>query len=169
MLGNANPDFALGWNNSISYRNFTLNFLVDAKFGGEVMSLTEAAVDGFGTSDRNGEIRIFDEATNAETTIPSREYHQMIGGRNGLTSEYIYDATNIRMAELSLGYNFTLKENSFFNSITASVIGRNLFFFYKDAPYDPNVSLSTANGLQGIDIFGSPSTRSIGLNVGLSF
>ncbi|TPN81184.1 TonB-dependent receptor plug domain-containing protein [Aquimarina algicola] len=169
LLGNANPDFALGWNNSISYQNFTLNFLVDAKFGGEVMSLTEAAVDGFGTSDRNGEILIFDEATNAETTIPSQEYHQMIGGRNGLTSEYVYDATNIRMAELSLGYNFKLQENSFFTSITTSVIGRNLFFFYKDAPYDPNVSLSTANGLQGIDIFGSPSTRSIGVNVGFSF
>ncbi|GAA4276165.1 TonB-dependent receptor plug domain-containing protein [Aquimarina mytili] len=169
LLGNANPDFALGWNNSITYKNFTLNFLIDAKFGGEVMSLTEAAVDGFGTLNRTGEVRIFDEATNAETTIPAREYYQMIGGRNGLTSEYIYDATNIRLAELSFGYNFKLQDNSFFTSITASIIGRNLFFFYKDAPYDPNISLSTANGLQGIDIFGSPSTQSIGLNVGLSF
>lgn len=169
LLGNANPDFSLGWNNSFTYKNITLSFLVDAKFGGEVMSLTEAIVDGFGTSDRTGNIRIFDENTGSETTIPATEYYQAIGGRNGLTSEYVYDATNVRLAELSLGYKFNLGENSFFSAINTSLVGRNLFFFYKDAPYDPNISLSTGNGLQGVDVFGSPSTRSIGLNVGLSF
>ncbi len=169
LLGNANPDFSLGWNNSFTYKNVTVSFLVDARFGGEVMSLTEAIVDGFGTSNRTGDVRIFDEATGSETTMPASEYYQAIGGRNGFTSEYTYDATNIRLAEFSLGYNFELGENSFFNKINASVIGRNLFFFQKDAPFDPNISLSTGNGLQGVDVFGNPSTRSIGLNVGLSF
>ncbi|WP_103070081.1 carboxypeptidase-like regulatory domain-containing protein [Aquimarina sediminis] len=169
LLGNANPDFSLGFSNSFTYKNITLNFLVDGKFGGEVMSLTEAIVDGFGTSNRTGTVRIFDEVSGSETTMPANEYYQAIGGRNGLTSEYVYDATNIRLAELSLGYKFNLGEDSFFNSVNASLVGRNLFFFYKDAPYDPNISLSTGNGLQGVDVFGSPSTRSIGLNVGLSF
>ncbi|WP_062060994.1 carboxypeptidase-like regulatory domain-containing protein [Aquimarina longa] len=168
-LGNSNPDFSLGFSNSFTYKNVTLNFLVDGKFGGEVMSLTQAEADLNGTSNRTGTVRIFDEATNSETTIPAKDYYQIIGGRNGRTSEYIYDATNVRLAELSLGYKFNLGEDSFFNSINASLVGRNLFFFYKDAPYDPNISLSTGNGLQGVDIFGSPSTRSIGLNVGLSF
>ncbi len=168
-LGNANPDFTLGWNNSFSYKNWTLNFLVDGKFGGEVMSITEAEADLNRTSNRTGTVSVFDEAANAVTTMPAAEYYSSIGGRNGFTSEYIYDATNIRLAELSLGYSFDLPEDSFFSSINTSIIGRNLFFFYKDAPYDPNVSLSTGNGLQGVDIFGSPSSRSIGLNVGLSF
>ncbi len=169
LLGNANPDFMLGWNNTISYKNFTLNFLVDGRFGGEVMSLTEAIADGEGTINRPGEVLIFDAATNSEVSISAQDFYRSVGGRSGFTSEYIYDATNIRLAELSLGYTFRLKDDSFFNSINASIIGRNLFFFYKDAPYDPNISLSTGNGLQGVDIFGSPSTRSIGINVGLSF
>ncbi|WP_106792210.1 carboxypeptidase-like regulatory domain-containing protein [Aquimarina sp. Aq78] len=169
LLGNANPDFSLGWNNSFTYKNITLSFLVDGKFGGEVMSLTEAIVDGFGTLDRTGSVRIFDEVSGSETSIPASEYYQAIGGRDKFSGEYVYDATNIRLAELSIGYNFNLGENSFFNSINTSLVGRNLFFFYKDAPYDPNISLSTGNGLQGVDVFGSPSTRSIGLNVGLSF
>ncbi len=169
LLGNANPDFTLGWNNTISYKNFTLNFLIDGKFGGEVMSLTEAIADGESTINRPGEVLIFDESSNSEVSIPAGDFYQSIGGRSGFTSEYVYDATNIRLAELSLGYNFKLNDNNFFNAISASVIGRNLFFLYKDAPYDPNVSLSTGNGLQGVDIFGSPSSRSIGINVGLSF
>ncbi|WP_108870086.1 carboxypeptidase-like regulatory domain-containing protein [Aquimarina aquimarini] len=168
-LGNANPDFSLGWNNSFTYKNITLNFLIDGKFGGEVMSITQAQADLEGTSDRTGDIRVFNGSTNTETTIPASEYYQLIGGRNGFTSEYVYEATNVRLAELSIGYKFKLSENSFFKSINTSLVGRNLFFFYKDAPYDPNVSLSTGNGLQGVDIYGAPSTRSIGLNVGLSF
>ena len=47
--------------------------------------------------------------------------------------------------------------------------GNNLFFFYKDAPHDPNVSLSTGNALQGVDVLGLPSTRSLGLNINLTF
>ncbi|PKV50301.1 TonB-linked SusC/RagA family outer membrane protein [Aquimarina sp. MAR_2010_214] len=169
FLGNANPDFTLGWSNSFSYKNITLGFLIDGKFGGEVMSMTEAVVDQLGNTNRTGNVTIFDQGTNSSVQIPASEYYAQIGGRNGFTSEYVYDATNIRLAEVSLGYTFNLKESSFFNAVRASLIGRNLFFISKDAPYDPNVTLSTGNGLQGVDVFGAPSTRSIGLNIGLSF
>ena len=169
FLGNANPDFTVGWSNTLTYKNVTVDFLIDGKFGGEVMSLTEAIVDQLGNTNRTGDITIFDEGTNSQTTIPAKDYYAQIGGRNGFTSEYVYDATNIRLAELSLGYKFNLDEKSFFNTVRVSLIGRNLFFFTKDSPHDPNVSLSTGNGLQGIDVFGAPSTRSFGFNLGLSF
>jgi hypothetical protein len=81
----------------------------------------------------------------------------------------VYDATNVRLAEFALGYNFNLSETFFFNQIKASLVGNNLFFFYKDAPHDPNQSLSTGNALQGVDVLGLPSTRSIGFNINLSF
>ncbi|TYP75834.1 TonB-dependent receptor domain-containing protein [Aquimarina intermedia] len=168
-LGNANPDFNLGWSNTIRYKNITLDFLIDGRFGGEVMSLTQAQADLNGTTKRTGTINIFDEDLNQVVSIEAKDYYRSIGGRNGFSSEYMYDATNIRLAELSLGYKFKLKDTSFFRSINASFIARNLFFFHKDAPYDPNVSLSTADGLQGVDIYGSPATRSFGLNLGLTF
>ncbi|MDY8135137.1 carboxypeptidase-like regulatory domain-containing protein [Aquimarina sp. 2201CG5-10] len=172
FVGNANPDWTLGWSNTFSYKNWNATFLIDGKFGGEVMSLTEAIVEGGSSNTERtsgtGTIEVVN-STGTARSIPEADYYRAIGGRNGFTGEYVYSATNIRLAEMAIGYDFKLGESSFFNSARASLIGRNLFFFYKDAPYDPNISLSTANGLQGIDAFGAPSTRSYGLNIQLTF
>ena len=75
-------------------------------------------------------------------------YYSTTGGTsynsNILTSQYVYDATNVRLRELSFGYTF---RNLFGagKNLTASIIGRNLFFFYKDAPMDPDVAAGTGN------------------------
>ena len=171
-VGNANPDFTLGLNNSFEYKNFTVDFLVDGKFGGETMSMTEAIVEGFSNNSAretaNGNITVVDLG-GTTSTLTAQEYYGAVGGRNGFTGEFIYSATNIRLAELAIGYNFNMHENSFFNKIKASIVGNNLFFFYKDAPHDPNVSLSTGNELQGVDVLGLPSSRSLGFNINLSF
>ena len=171
-VGNANPDFTLGWSNSFKYKNFSLNLMVDGKFGGETVSMTEAIVEGFSNNSAretaNGNVSVVDLAGNA-STLTAQEYYGKVGGRNGFTGEYVYSATNVRLAELALGYTFNLNDNSFFKNIKASLVGNNLFFFYKDAPHDPNVSLSTGNALQGVDVLGLPSTRSLGLNINLTF
>ena len=57
----------------------------------------------------------------------------------GILGEYVYDATNVRLGEVSIGYNFP-KINEFFESVRLSLIANNLFFIYKDAPFDPNVT-----------------------------
>jgi outer membrane receptor protein involved in Fe transport len=171
-VGNANPDFTLGWSNSFKYKNLSLNFLIDGKFGGETVSMTEAIVEGFSNNSAretaNGTVNVVDLAGNA-STLSAQEYYGKVGGRNGFTGEYVYSATNVRLAELALGYTFNLNNDSFFKNIKASLVGNNLFFFYKDAPHDPNVSLSTGNALQGVDVLGLPSTRSLGLNINLTF
>ena len=171
-VGNANPKFTLGWNNSFEFKNLTIDFLIDGKFGGETVSMTEAIVEGFSNNSAretaNGTVKVVDLA-GAESTLTAQEYYGKAGGRNGFTGEYVYSATNVRLAELAVGYNFNMSEDSFFKRVKASLVGNNLFFFYKDAPHDPNVSLSTGNALQGVDVLGLPSTRSIGLNLNLSF
>ncbi len=171
-VGNANPDFMLGWNNSFEFKNFTIDFLIDGKFGGETMSMTQAIVEGFSNNsareDANENVDVVNLA-GAASTLTAQEYYGKAGGRNGFTGEYMYSATNVRLAELAVGYNFNLSADSFFKRVKASLVGSNLFFFYKDAPHDPNVSLSTGNALQGVDVLGLPSTRSIGLNLNLTF
>lgn len=171
-VGNANPDFTLGWNNSFDYKNWTLDFLIDGKFGGETVSMTEAIVEGFSNNSAretaNGTVNVVDLNGNP-STLTAQEYYGAAGGRNGFTGEYVYSATNVRLAEMAIGYNFKLSDNSFFKRIKASLVGSNLFFFYKDAPHDPNVSLSTGNALQGVDVLGLPSSRSMGLNINLTF
>ena len=81
----------------------------------------------------------------------------------------VYDATNFRLAELSLGYTFRNLFGGVIRNLSLSVIGRNLFFIYKNAPIDPDIALSTKNGLGAFDIFNMPATRSIGVNLKIDF
>ena len=169
-VGDANPDFMLGWSNAFDYKNFSLNLHIDGRFGGEVLSVTEAMLDGWGVSARTGAARDaggvnIDGLSNFDT----EEYYTTIGDRAGALGEYVYDATNISLKELSLGYHFDVSNSTILKGASLSLIGRNLLFLYKKAPYDPNISLSTGNGLQGIDVFGLPATRSLGFNVNLTF
>ncbi|WP_348822226.1 SusC/RagA family TonB-linked outer membrane protein [Flavobacterium aestuarii] len=182
-VGNANPDYMLGLSNSFKYGNFFLNFTIDGRFGGDVMSLTEAVNDKFGVSKTTGDARdaggVAIDAVYAPGTTKAGQafagkynaesYYSQVGGREGATGEYVYDATNVSLRELSLGYTFDLKNSKIFKTANLSLVGRNLFFFYKDAPFDPNISLSTGNGLQGIDVYAAPSTRSVGLNLNVTF
>lgn len=175
-VAHAQPDFTLGWNNNFTFGNFNFNFLIDGKFGGDVMSVTEAVNDYYGVSQatanaRNtngGMINVVDESGNA-SQITAQEYYNAIGGRAGMLGEYVYDATNVSLRELSVGYKLVLGQSKFIDNINFSIIANNLFFFYKDAPFDPNIAASTGLGLQGVDIYNQPSTRSIGLNININF
>jgi TonB-linked SusC/RagA family outer membrane protein len=180
-VGNANPDYMIGLSNSFKYGNYFLNFTIDGRFGGNVMSLTEAINDEFGVSKASGDARdaggvavnavytAGPKVGQAVSTYDAESYYTQTGGRAGTTGEYVYDATNVSLRELALGYTFNLKNNKIFKTANLSLVGRNLFFFYKDAPFDPNISLSTGNGLQGIDVYAAPSTKSIGLNLNVTF
>lgn len=177
-VGNSNPDFMLGWSNSFKLGSFFANVLIDGRFGGDVMSLTEAQNDSFGVSKATGNARnaggvaingVRESDGTAVTTMDAKSYYTQVGGRAGITGEYVYDATNVSVREVSIGYNFNPKALPFIQSASVSLIARNLFFIYKDAPFDPNIALSTGQGLQGVDIYGLPSTRSIGLNLNVTF
>jgi hypothetical protein len=142
------------------------------------MSLTEATNDEFGVSKATGDARnaggvainaVYPDGTAYAGKYPADSYYKQVGGRAGATGEYVYDATNVSVREISIGYNFDAKKIGFIQSASLSLIARNLFFIYKDAPFDPNISLSTGEGLQGVDVYGMPSTKSIGLNLNVTF
>lgn len=172
-VGNSNPDCMLGWGNTLTYKNFSLYFLIDGRLGGDVLSQTQAVLDQSGTSKVSGDAR-----TDGYVDLEGRHiynvraFYEQTGGRSGTTEYYMYDATTIRLRELSLGYRLPerlLPKSAFLKEAQLSLVARNLFFIYKQAPFDPDAVLSTHNGNQGIDIFGIPTTRSIGFNIKLSF
>ena len=171
-VGDMNAKVNMGWANTFHYKDFTLSFLIDAKFGGKVMSMTEATLDGWGVSERSGAARDVGQVVFEGVTFDPQKFYSTVGATN-FNSQYanelyVYDATNIRLRELSFGYTF---RNLFGlgKNLSASLITRNLFFFYKDAPMDPDVSVGTGNGWQGSDMFALPSSRSFGLNLKLNF
>lgn len=176
-IGNANPKFQLGWNNSFSYKDFSLSFLVDGKFGGQVLSLTEALMDEAGASEATGNARnqggvkidgVDTRGNTVSASINPQSYYSIVGGRSGVSGEYIYSATVVRLREAALGYTFPLTSKTF-KSMKFSVTGRNLVYFYKKAPFDPELTMSTGNGLSGIDVFNQPATRTLGFNLNLTF
>ena len=183
-IGNMNSPYQLGWSNTINWRNLQLSFLINGRIGGKVISITEAFLDEMGLSERTADARDYAASHDLYTAdglpamhlpdgsgniIGVKNYYQVMGARGSQYSPlYVYDATNFRLRELSLAYTFkdVFGENK---DINLSFIARNLFFIYKDAPVDPDVSLSTGNGLGGFELFNTPSTRSFGFNVKLNF
>ena len=170
-IANANPDFTLGWNAQLTYKDFGLSFLIDGRFGGEVISMTQADLDQWGVSQNSADARDagYVEVDGHKFT-DVQGFYNIVGGRDGISEYYVYSATNIRLRELALSYNLPKSVlGSVIKGASISLIGRNLFFIYKDAPYDPDAVMSTGNDLQGVDVFGMPTTRSIGFNIKLSF
>ncbi len=174
IAGNVNPKLILGWNNNFNYRNFFASALVNGKFGGVAFSKTEAFLDSYGVSERTAEARdagtvpinaVTPEGV-AITSIDPYTYYSSVGDRNKIMEPYVFSRTNVRLGQFVLGYTFKSKSaNPVFKNASVSFVGRNLFFLYKKAPFDPEQAMSTNNALQSADVFGLPSTRSYGFNL----
>jgi len=169
-VGNSNPDFVLGWTNTFKVSNFDLAFTIDGRFGGKVVDMTGAYLDSYGTSVASAQARDKGGVVVDGTTITAQNYYQTIGGRQGALAEYAYSATNIRLREASFGYTIPGSVfNNKISSIRLALTGRNLFYFYLKAPFDPETVLATDNTLAGLQLFGQPSVRTIGFNLSARF
>ncbi|SNY95461.1 SusC/RagA family TonB-linked outer membrane protein [Flagellimonas pacifica] len=180
-FGNYQPDYSGGITNTFTYKNFTLNTLVDFRVGGEVFSFTDSALDASGVSKRSLEFRdggilvegVVDNGDGTfspnTTTISAQDYW---GAVSNIGSEYVFDQTNFRLRELSISYQFPNKllKDTFVQNASLSFIGRNLFFIYKKADnFDPESSYSTSNFGQGVLFYALPTSRSLGLSLNVNF
>ena len=169
--GNANPRYNIGFRNSVSYKNFTLGFLVNARLGGVCVSITQAIMDRFGVSETSAQARDEGGVLVNGTRLPAKDYYEVVGGGvAGVGANYVYSATNVRLAEASLSYDIPAKVfRNKIQGITLAATGRNLFMFYNKAPFDPEAAASTGTYYQGIDYFMQPSLRSIGFSAKIKF
>ena len=167
-LGKVAPKFNMGWNNTLSYKGLGLSFLINGRFGGVVTSSTEAIMDRFGVSKRSADARDLGGALfPGQGRVDAKAYYQMIGTGNYQTSGYyLYSATNIRLQELTLSYTMPNKWfGNILKDVTLSFIANNPLMIYCEAPFDPELTPSTATFGQGNDYFMQPSVRSFGFGV----
>jgi len=183
LLGNYQPDWSGGLMNSLSWRGITLGALIDFRIGGEVFSGSDAGLDASGTSVRTLDYRdgiTVDGMVN--TGSPEEPIYQpntlqitgqdYWGAISGIASNYVYSQTNIRLRELTLVYSLpkSVLGDSFIQGLSFGLVGRNLFFIYKDIEnFDPESSYSTSNYAQGMLWANLPTTRSFGFNLNISF
>jgi len=188
-VGNFNPNYTIGLSNTFTYKGWSLGVLVDGKFGGVIVSGTESQLAYNGMSAYTTKFREstfvlpgvdVNGATNAKAINAQRFWQNVTQGNYAKAEFFTYDATNVRIRELTLGYDFK-RLPSFLKAAKLSFVARNLLFLYRgksvlDIPgfgkrklgIDPEASFGNSN-YQGAEYYNLPTTRSMGLNLKLSF
>ena len=106
------------------------------------------------------------------TAISAEDFWGSLGGENAANGEaFVHDASNIRLREVNVGYRLpaTLLSKTPFARASLSLVGRNLFFFQNNAPFDPEVIVGLDDDADGFESFSLPTSRSIGFNLKLGF
>ncbi|RKX84563.1 MAG: hypothetical protein DRP58_07055 [Spirochaetes bacterium] len=200
-LGDINPDLTGGLSNNLKYKNLNLKFLVDFQLGGEFYSSSRLYHDLFGTSNKSLKGRDEWYATHEGPiysdpiagVVPKGYVEDGVNVNTGeandiavqpmyrsvniiyfqkIVSDYIVDATNVRLRELSLGYTLPQKwmDKSFFTKVNIAFIARNLFFFYNaSGDYDPESGFNSGSIGNAFELNPMPSARSYGFNLSLNF
>jgi TonB-linked SusC/RagA family outer membrane protein len=195
-IGNPNPDFIWGVTNTLRVGNFTLGVLFDWKQGGSMYSFTAYELISRGvTKDIEsreairvgpgvlGDVNTLKPLRDARgNTIPnnigiaSSDYYFTGGfGPGGAAEVNVFDATVVRLREITLGYTVPTKmlSGTPFGSASLSLSGRNLWYYAPNFPkhlnFDPETSSTGSGNSQGFDFIGIPSTRRYGLNLKVSF
>lgn len=170
-VGQLAPKANLGWSNTFSYKGVSLGVVLTARIGGLVYSATQGILDFYGASEASAEMRDNGGIPVNFGLLDAQSYYQTIStGSGGHGAYYLYDATNIRLQELTLNYTFPRKWFNNKMGLTVGFVARNLAMIYCKAPFDPELSASTSsNYYQGVDYFMLPSTRNLGFNVKFQF
>lgn len=167
-VGSVLPKYTLSMNNDFRYKGFRAGFQLHARVGGKVLSATQAYLDGYGVSKVSAQARDNGGVPVNQGKVDAETWYTTIG-TGKVYSHYIYNATNIRLQEASIGYTLPKRWFRDVCSIDISLVGRNLWLIYCKAPFDPESASSTDTYYQGIDFFMQPSLRSYGFSVKLNF
>ncbi|WP_299797028.1 SusC/RagA family TonB-linked outer membrane protein [uncultured Maribacter sp.] len=182
VIGNPNPDYVMNVINSFSYKNWNLGFQISHIKGGDVVSNTIGTLLGRGliteTLDREntyilpGVSQSTGEVNNKQINNSTYYFNNILFGPTELK---VYDASVLRLQELSLGYTFPAKalERTPFGSLTITAQGFNLWFDAYNTPeganFDPNIQGAGVGNSQGFDFINGPSSRRYGVSLKATF
>jgi len=191
IIGNIQPDWTGGIQNTLQYKNLSLAFLIDVQKGGDIFSLDtwygfatglydqSVGDNDLGNPKRNtianggGVVLPGVTADGAPNTVRARTdyYANPYGYARDANKGHVYDASFVKLREASLTYDFGEKTIGALpiNSASISLVGRNLWIIDKNLPYsDPEAGLSSGN-VQGYQSGAYPSIREIGASVKINF
>jgi TonB-linked SusC/RagA family outer membrane protein len=193
VIGNFQADWTGGITNSIRYKNFNLSFLIDMKQGGDIFSLDmfyglatgiypETAANNengvpirssVGADGKGGYLYtgVLADGVTQNTRRISGVNFGVFGYRRLPASEFVYDASFVKLREVSLAYTIPsslVQKTNIFKGATFSIIGRNLWIIHKNLPYaDPEEGFSAGN-IQGYSGGAYPTARTFGFNLKLN-
>ena len=177
-IGNIQPKLTMSVSPTFTYKGVTLSAMFDMKFGGDIFSYSEMMATGNGLAKRtenrgenNNYMMVFpgvteDGAVNTHE-IPASSYYGAL-----LPEDFLYDASFIKLKELSIGYSFPSKllKKTPLTSLNVSFVARNLCYLLKHTPgTSPEGGYDTTMFSQAIDYAALPYSRTFGLSVSLGF
>ena len=160
--GEATSPWSAGITNTFKYKNFTLSFLIDGKFGGKVFSNTNfvAYVQGLAKETLPGR----DKTYGTNGSAPSDYYGNWANADQGM---FVYNASFIKLRQIIFGYDFPAK--MFHNKIQGvrlSFVTRNVWTLMKHTPnIDPEASYSASIYSLGLESAEVPYSRNFGFNL----
>ena len=181
ILGFGVAPTALGLGSSFRYKDFNASILIEGKSGGQIYSGTNAFLIRNGHHKKtipaggreagfvpNG---VMEDGSTITTSIPQAQQEDYYRRTYSIAEEAIQDSDYMRLRQLSIGYTVpsSMLEGSFISKATISLIGRNLFFLSNSTDnIDPESAYNNGNSA-GLEWFGLPVPRTVGLNVNLKF
>jgi hypothetical protein len=197
IVGNREPTFLAGFNNTLRYKHFILSFLLDIRKGGDIYNGTEYAMVVNGLSKRtllNDRQSVTVSGVNSSTGADFEQTYEAdksyaigtttVSGKNLIQQYWTNYAANsmnfitsvnwVKLRSVSLSYDFTsmLKSKKIFKEISATAIGTNLHTWTNYKGMDPEVSAAGGtggSGSTGIDYLGVPAVASFTFGVNLTF
>ena len=186
LLGNYNPDFIIGLDNSFQVGPIGLSFLFDWRQGGTIVSRTQSIASTSGVLVNTAEGRetgiIGDGVVNTgdtetpnyvpnTTVISAESYYQSFYDRDNEANALV-NASYLKLREVSLDFslpqNLVNKMNA--ANIQIALVGRNLAVWTENEHFDPELNaLQGTNLIQGVEDMSYPSSRSLGLRLGIEF
>ncbi len=163
VYGNAEPDFQMAFNNSLSFGNFDFNALVHWKSGGENVNLSSLLSDIYGTSPD------FDNRNIDPSGAMDNGSYRL--SQLGVSAKsWVEDASYVRLREVGLSYRIP---SSLFNNkakIRVGLSARNMLNFFSYNSYDPEVSNFGTNAISSnVEVTPFPSAKSYFFTLGASF
>lgn len=163
-FGSAIDPWTMGITNTFKYKQFTLSFLIDGKFGGKLFSNTNfvAYVQGLSKETLPGRDKTF----GTEGDYPATYYGNWANADQGM---FVYDASFIKFRQIILGYDFPTKMfHNAIHGLRLSFVTRNVFTIMKHTPnIDPESTYSASVYSQGLESAEVPYSRTWGLNLNI--
>ena len=191
-IGDINPDWTGGINNTLRYKNASLSFLVDVRKGGDVLSVDmsyglssglyaeTAGLNDLGNPKRNplsegGGIilpGVTEDGKPNTKRIPAQFSGEAYGYDYQPDKAFLYDASYVKLREVVLNYSLPksfVNRLRVFQGVDLSLVGRNLWIIHKNLPYADPEETQSAGNYQGFQVGAYPSTRTLGFNIKLRF
>lgn len=155
VIGNAQPLFTFGWNNTIRYKNFDATVFFRGVYGNDVLNVTRWA---YGPQ-KSQSLNVFVDDATAENVIYSN--------KTQFSNYYLEDGSYIKLDNITIGYTHNLPEGSSIEKLRFYITGQNLLTITKYSGLDPEVDTNSVwgAGIDYCDFYPTVATVLFGVNL----